>query len=129
VNTDSTYNLSIQRRSRTSLRINLPVDTEGIEHVMLNGVLFKLKAGGSKSETDRVILSRRRREELGEIIDKQFRVIHGYQPDLRNYQIYSKISDESKILLGLELGPRQIEGKHRTYIQFLEKQRRKNAPW
>ena len=127
--TNCTYNLSIQRRSHTSLRIKLPVDTEGIEQVVLNGVPFKLKAGASRSSASRIILSRRRREEIGEKIDNRFRALQKEEPNLRSYQIYSKISDESKVLLGLELSPRQVEGKHRTYTLNLEKHKRKNAPW
>jgi len=127
VNTDTTYNLSIQRRSCTSLRINLPEDTTGVERVMLNGVPFMLKTGDSKSSNKRVILSAWKREEVGEKIDKKFRAIQKEEPNLRSYHIYSKISDESKVLLGLALSPRQVEGKHRTYVQFLEKRKRRYA--
>jgi hypothetical protein len=130
MNTGSTYNISINRHSRTTFRINLPLNTEGIEQIVLNGVAFKLKVDDSESiARRRVILSAWKREEIGEKIDNRFRSLQKEEPNLRSYQIYSKISDESKVLLGFELSPRQVEGKHRTYVQFLEKQKRKNAPW
>ena len=89
---------------------------------MLNGVAFKLKVDDSESITKRrVILSALKREEMGEKIDNKFRAIQKEEPNLRSYQIYSKISDESKVLLGLELSPRQVEGKHRTYVQVSRK--------
>ena len=44
--------LSIERRSSSSLKVTLPIDTEGIDHVVLNGVVFYVK--GSIAQVVRV---------------------------------------------------------------------------
>jgi hypothetical protein len=129
LNTNPTYSLSIQRRSRTSLRIKLPIDTEGIEQIVLNGIAFKLNSNISKSSNKRVILSARKREEIGEKIDTRFCALQKEQPELNNYEIYSIISNKSEAFFGIHLDPRQVEGKHRTYTQFIARRIRKNAPW
>ncbi len=75
----------------------------------------------------RTILKSREREEIGEKIDFRFRSIHREQPKLPCFLIYDKISEESEKLLGHQLGPRQIDGRHHRYQKFLEKRHRKNA--
>ena len=100
-----------------------------IEQIILNGIAFRLRSGDSKSSNRRVILSAWKRNEIGEKIDSRYRAIQKEDSKLEQYKIYSKISDESKALLGIHLGPRQVEGKHRTYMSMLERQKRKNAAW
>jgi hypothetical protein len=129
VKTDSTYHLSIQQRSRTSIRINVPIDADGIERVVLNGTTFGLQSVQSGFSKKRVVLSRRQREEIGEKIDDRFRAIQREQPKVRSYQIYSKISQESVSLLGFNFGPREVEGRHSRYLALLQKRRRQNEAW
>lgn len=96
---------------------------------MLNGIAFKLNSNISKSSNKRVILSARKREEIGEKIDTRFCALQKEQPELNNYEIYSIISNKSEAFFGIHLDPRQVEGKHRTYTQFIARRIRKNAPW
>jgi hypothetical protein len=91
----------------------------------LNGIVFKTKLVNLKTANKRIILSRRKREEIVEIIDERFRSLQKDRPELKYCEIYSIISDESDSLFGIHLGARQVEGKHRTFLLFLENRRKR----
>ena len=126
MNTQITYNQSIQRRSRGSIRIILPIDAAEIERVVLNGITFGLRSANSGSAEKRVILSANKRIELWERIDERFREIRRIEPGLQKYQVYRRISEKSLEWFGIFLGPRQVEGKHASYEKFLRSRRGKD---
>ena len=81
----------------------------------------------SLKKSKQIALSAYDREVLGGNIDERFIRMKKETPDMSGKEIFQLLSENSSEWLGYELGPRQIEGRHYTYINNLRKHIRKNS--
>jgi hypothetical protein len=106
--------------------------------IMVDGVMYSKTQLSSKvnivcteepttKKNERILLSAFKREKLGEEIDDRFIKLQKENPTMTKPETYQIIADNSREWLGIELRGRQVEGKHYTYSNNLQKHIRKNT--
>ena len=113
-------------------------NTRRPEYIMFDGIVYSKTQFNSKENTisteaptkkknERILLSAFKREKMGEEIDDRFIKLQKENPHMTKPELYQIIADNSTEWLGIELRGRQVEGKHYTYSNNLQKHIRKNS--